>query len=107
MWKDYQELEESLCMSELTAILVAKREKDYEDKKFLAALQGVDLDENNSRPNANAWEDMKARVFSGGAAQTSDDIVSLQGKNAQMAGFGIGMGLDYSSAEGSPKNPLG
>lgn len=38
---------------------------------------------------------MKARVFSGGQASDSSDIVSLQGYNAEKAGFGIGMGLDY------------
>ncbi len=41
------------------------------------------------------WEDMKARVFSGGQTSDSNDVLSLQGVNAQKAGFGIGMGLDY------------
>jgi opacity protein-like surface antigen len=61
----------------------------------LAALQGVDL-EKEQRKSANAWEDLKARVFSGGKAQSSDDIVSLTGINAQKAGFGIGAGLEYN-----------
>jgi hypothetical protein len=38
---------------------------------------------------------MKARVFSGGATDNPDDILALQGQNAQKAGFGIGMGLGY------------
>jgi len=38
---------------------------------------------------------MKARVFSGGKAQGSNDILAYQGANANKAGFGIGMGLDY------------
>jgi hypothetical protein len=38
---------------------------------------------------------MKARVFSGGATSDSNDILALQGHNAQRAGFGIGMGLSY------------
>jgi len=94
IWKDYEELESSLSMPELTSVLTAKREDDYNHKKFLAAIQGVDLDKQSGK-SSNAWEDMKARVFSGGRAKTSDDIVSMQGVNAQMAGFGIGMGLDY------------
>jgi hypothetical protein len=40
---------------------------------------------------------MKARVFSGGATTDSNDILALQGHNAQKAGFGIGMGLDYEN----------
>jgi hypothetical protein len=42
---------------------------------------------------------MKARVFSGGQASDSKDIVALQGINAQKAGFGIGMGLDYEKID--------
>jgi hypothetical protein len=93
IWKDYNELESSLSMQELTAILNVKREEDYAHKKFLAAMQGVDLDKNAGK--SNAWEDMKARVFSKGQATNANDIVSLQGVNAQKAGFGIGMGLEY------------
>lgn len=97
IWKDYEELEESLSMSELTATITAKREYDYADKKFHAAMQGVDLDKNNSK--SNAWEEMKARVFSGGQTADPNDVLSLQGVNAQKAGFGIGMGLDYEVIE--------
>ena len=82
-------------MPELTATIKIKRELDYSDKKFAAAMQGVDLDKNSG--NQNAWEDMKARVFSKGAATDGNDILALQGKNAERAGFGIGMGLDYES----------
>jgi hypothetical protein len=94
-WKDYTELESSLSMPELLLTLNVKRESDYQDKKFLAGIQGVDLDEASSESSSNAWEDMKARVFSRGQANSSNDIVSLQGQNAVTAGFGIGLGLDY------------
>lgn len=93
IWKDYEELELSLSMPELTATLNAKRENDYNEKKFLAAIQGIDLDKQSNK--SNAWEDMKARVFSKGQATSANDVLSLQGINAQKAGFGIGMGLTY------------
>lgn len=93
IWKDYEELEISLSMPELTATLSAKREDEYNHKKFLAAIQGVDLDKESGKQNA--WEEMKARVFSGGKAGNANDIVAFQGANAQKAGFGIGMGLSY------------
>ena len=93
IWKDYEELEQSLSMAELTATIKIKRELDYSDKKFTAAMQGVDLDKNSG--SGNEWEDMKARVFSKGAATSGNDILALQGSNAERAGFGIGMGLDY------------
>jgi hypothetical protein len=96
IWKDYQELEESLSMPELMATLSSKRELDYEEKKFLAAIQGVDLDsQSGSSRGQKEWEDMKARVFSKGKTSDSNDILALQGPAAQKAGFGIGMGIDY------------
>ncbi len=93
IWKNYQELEESMSMAELVSTLGSRRELDYDEKKFLAGIQGIDLEKNNTK--SNAWEDMKARVFSGGKATNANDIVALQGVNAVKAGFGIGMGLDY------------
>ena len=96
IWKDYKELEESLSMPELMATLSSRRELDYEEKKFLAAIQGVDLDkQSGSSRGQKEWEDMKARVFSRGATNDSKDILALQGQNAKKAGFGIGMGLEY------------
>lgn len=93
IWRDYAELELSLSIPELTATLEAKREIDYAEKKFLAALQGVDLDKQSGKNNE--WEEMKARVFSGGKTSDPNDITSFQGTKAAKAGFGLGMGLGY------------
>jgi hypothetical protein len=97
IWKDYHELETSLSMPELMITLSISRELNYDEKKFLAAMQGVDLDKNAGK--ANAWEEMKARVFSKGKAENARDIIALQGINAQKAGFGIGMGLEYEKVD--------
>jgi hypothetical protein len=93
IWKDYEELESSLSMPELTATLNAKRDADYNEKRFLAAIQGVDLDKDNNRQDE--WEKLKNRVFSKGQTEDSNDILALQGVNAEKAGFGLGMGLSY------------
>jgi hypothetical protein len=96
IWKDYNDLEESLSLAEIMAILSSKRELDYEEKKFFAAIQGVDLEsDGNEERGQKEWENLKARVFSRGATSDSNDVLSLQGQNARSAGFGIGMGLDY------------
>lgn len=50
------------------------RKKDADDKRFLAALQGVDLDENSSE---------------------GEDIAKINGFRAQKDGFGIGEGLGH------------
>lgn len=80
-WKNYDELEESLCFEELLATINAIREKEARDKKFLAALQGIDLDEEST---------------SSSGQQDLGDIKNLQGYSAAQEGFGIGMGLGYS-----------
>jgi hypothetical protein len=83
-------------MPELVATLEAKRKSDYDERKFMAALKGINLDEGSaSTKGQKEWEDLKARVFSKGQSSDSSDILSLQGQNAAKAGFGIGQGLDY------------
>jgi hypothetical protein len=93
IWKDFEELERCISMFELNALLESKREKDYSDKKFTAALKGIDLDEQTGQKEDDPWEAMKARVF--GGTGDPNDILAYQGVNANKAGFGIGMGLDY------------
>jgi hypothetical protein len=96
VWKDYQELERSMSMPELLATLEISRELDYSEKKFMAAIQGVDL-EGQSQPQKGQqeWENLKARVFSKGQTSDANDVLSLQGPKARSLGFGIGNGLDY------------
>ena len=77
----------------------------------MAAIQGVNLDDpagNSSKGTQKEWEDLKAKVFSGGSAVDSNDVVSLQGATAKKAGFGINNGLEYVDLKNNePKNPLG
>ena len=85
-------------MPELLSILEEKNDQDFQDKKFFASLQGVDL-EGSSEASLNKWEQIKAKAFSGGMTSNPNDILALQGKAAQRAGFGIGIGLDYEVIE--------
>lgn len=94
IWKNYDEMESSISMPELLATISSKRDLDYQEKRFLAAIQGVDLDGEKDK-GQDKWEQMKARVFSGGQTSDPNDVLALQGVTAQQAGFGIGMGLDY------------
>jgi len=80
MWKNYDDLEENLCVEELIAILNALREREKRERVFLAAIQGIDLDDNNK--------------------QDEGDITELSGYQASEAGFGINMGLGYAEVGG-------
>jgi hypothetical protein len=55
--------------------LKAIHDKDARDKKFLAALQGVDLEE--------------------GSSAEDEDITKIKGFRASQDGFGIGLGLGH------------
>ena len=71
-WRDFDDLESNLSMSELTAILGATREKEKREQKFNAALQGVDLD-NEQQDAAQAFEAVKARVLNRGGSHIDID----------------------------------
>ena len=88
-------MEDSLSMPELVSILNAKQREDVENRKFFAAIQGIDLDKSSSSEGQQAWERIKAKAFSKGKTNNPNDIVSLTGQAAKKAGFGIGEGLDY------------
>lgn len=83
-------------MPELLTILDSKRKSEHNEHKFFAAIQGIDLDKGSG---SDEWEEMKNRVFSKVSSSSGNDITSLQGANAQVAGFGIGNGLDYEVFE--------
>lgn len=58
--------------------LKAIRKKENEDRKFLAGVNGIDLD----------------------ASDEPDDITNLKGFQAAQDGFGIDQGLGFISLEG-------
>jgi hypothetical protein len=99
IWKNFDDLEKAISIEELMLILSTIRDLDYEEKKFMAALQGVDLDEGSGNSSEvrgqQEWENLKAKVFSGNKTTDANDVISLQGQNARKAGFGIGFGLGY------------
>ena len=71
------------------------QKSESEKRRFLASIQGVDLDESsNQNEEGSSFEDVKRRAL--GINTSPDDVVSLQGSFASEAGFGIGAGLGYS-----------
>jgi hypothetical protein len=81
-------------MPELIQTLKAIKKSQEEERKFLAALQGKNLDEDEEKTEGPSFDDIQRRVL--GIETNKDDIVSLQGAFAAQAGFGIGAGLGYS-----------
>ena len=79
-------------MPELVAILETKAKELHDQRKFAASLKGIDIEKSSS---SDAWERLKAKVYSKGQTSNPNDILALQGEAAKRAGFGIGQGLDY------------
>ncbi|QMP84190.1 tail assembly chaperone [Streptomyces phage Coruscant] len=61
IWKNFDEMETNLTLAELESLLEAKREREYDEKKFMAALKGVDL-ESPKDESAPSFEDIKNRA---------------------------------------------
>jgi hypothetical protein len=78
-WKNFDELESNLSLEELTALLEVQRKQVNEHRKFLAAIQGIDLD-----------------------AETKEtpDITTNIGYHATEEGFGVGEGLAFMQLGG-------
>jgi hypothetical protein len=81
-------------MPELVNTLKALKKKDYESKKFQASLTGVDMGEYEEEKKTSSFEEIQLRAA--GITASADDVVSLQGRFAAQAGFGIGEGLGYA-----------
>jgi hypothetical protein len=82
-------------MPELVITFKAMQKTELEKRKFLASIQGVELnDSSNEKEEGSSFEDIQRRAL--GINTSADDIVSLQGSFAAQAGFGVGAGLGYS-----------
>lgn len=96
-WKDYEELESSLSMPELIATLKAMYESERRRQKFMAALQGVNLDEEIDEAidtKVSTLEEIQARA----AARLTGDN-NLAGAISQ--GITPDMGTEYAVTEGA------
>jgi len=91
IWKNFNELEENMSMPELISVVNAMTEKDFEDKKFFAQIEGIDIDSGSS--NGKTFEDIRREAL--GDDPTTNDIINLKGKLAKETGFGVDQGLMY------------
>ena len=80
-------------MPEIIQTFKSMHKTEDEKRKFLASLQGVNLNE-SSAEESTSFEDIKRKAL--GIQASADDVVSLQGSYAAEAGFGIDAGLGYS-----------
>jgi hypothetical protein len=60
-WKTFDELEESLCLAELEALLDRAREIERDGFRFQASLKGIDLD-GPQDSQEDRFEELKIRA---------------------------------------------
>jgi hypothetical protein len=77
-------------MPELLAILEASRKLKNDERRFLAALQGVKIDDPET---TKSFDEVKKRVM--GYDTETNDVATLRGSLAEQEGFGVGQGLGY------------
>ena len=81
-------------MPELIQTFKSMQKTESEKRKFLAGIQGVNLNEEEEQKEGPTFEDIQRRAL--GINASKDDIISLQGQMAAESGFGIGAGLGYT-----------
>lgn len=79
-WKSIEELEDNVTLQELHRLYLARHRAEYNDKIFLAALQGVEMPPYNDPDyeDVPSFEDIKKR-----AEQRKQEL--LGGKTATQA----------------------
>jgi hypothetical protein len=80
-------------MPELIQTLRSMQKTESDKRKFLASIQGINLEGGSEENEGPSFEDVQRRAM--GITASGNDIVSLQGQFAAQAGFGIGAGLGY------------
>lgn len=71
-WDSLVEMEECLTLQELNILVEGAREKEERQQKFLAAIQGIDLDEGDE--TLPSFEDVKRKAAAIAAGQNEDVV---------------------------------
>ena len=72
MWKNLDELEDNITLDEMEAIISTIRDKQERDQKFLAAIQGINLDESGEA--SSEFEDVERRVRARLAGKSEEEV---------------------------------
>lgn len=81
IWRNIAELEESLNIKELELIVTSAREQEMRRHRFMAALKGIDLD--NDESAVDRVEEMKRRI------EAEEKGVSVEALDYMDMGFDV------------------
>lgn len=66
-------MEETLTLNELYLLAGAGREREYKDQKFLAALKGIDLDEEQNSETQASFEEVQRKAEAALAGKSEEE----------------------------------
>lgn len=78
-WKNYEELEDSLCFAEAAALLTESRRQKREDLENLAAINGIDM--SSDKDDTLSFDDIKARAEMKAQGVTDERQLEFAGLN--------------------------
>lgn len=85
-WKNFEELEETITLSELEQIVLALRKKEHRQNKFAAALKNIDIGDYGDSSNETVEEVMHRAQVRAAARLNDMDPAEYELKSL---GFGI------------------
>lgn len=86
-WPNFDEMENSLTLDELDAIIVGMNEQEADRQRFLAAVNGLDLEEDRDESLPSA-DEVRARVAARLAGKSEEEI-KAQTEVEELASMGI------------------
>lgn len=91
IWKNYDELEESMSLPEIFETIEEVYEVDWQDKKFTASIQGIDIPDKDTKSSKEVMENLvnKANAILSGA--DPDNPASVEAQKFRS------MGIDYET----------
>jgi hypothetical protein len=75
-WKNFDDLEEHISLDELEAMLDTAREIERDNAKFLAGLQGIDLDKNSAKSEEERFNEVRRRAAAKNAG-VSEEVIEF------------------------------
>ncbi len=74
LWKNIEELERYVSLKELELILKEARDKEHRHHRFLAAIQGIDLDAQSEQSSKDRFEAAQRRATATLQGKSSEEV---------------------------------
>ena len=74
IWKNVEDLEKHINIDELRVILDAAREREHRNQRFMAAIQGIDIDKDKKDSAKEAFDRVNQKVQAQLQGKTQEEL---------------------------------